>query len=61
MPHDPIEYPVVVNTGASLVGQTDEVAVLMIEVFDQCLTPPDWHVIRYKTGISKILTLVIVF
>jgi len=24
MPHDPIEYPVVVNTGASLVGQTDE-------------------------------------
>lgn len=24
MPHDPIEYPLVVNTGASLVGQTDE-------------------------------------
>ena len=35
--------------------------VLMIEVFDQCLTPPDWHVIRYKNGISKILTLVIAF
>eukprot|EP00913_Durusdinium_trenchii_P013623 g12792.t2 len=24
VPHDPIEYPLVVNTGASLVGQTDE-------------------------------------
>ena len=24
MPHDPIEYPLVVSAGASLVGQTDE-------------------------------------